>query len=71
MFSVIQRSTYFYSEFYVHLLCDFSVMFDYDEMNCNIFFGVFKRYFEVNFFIICNNHEYDVGINCSVKFVEI
>jgi hypothetical protein len=27
-------------------------------------------YIEVQIMIICNNHEYDVGMNCSVKFVE-
>jgi hypothetical protein len=39
MFSIIQRSTDFYSEFYVHLLREFFVVLDY-EMNCNIVFGV-------------------------------
>jgi hypothetical protein len=34
MFSVIQISTNFYSEFYVQVLCDFSIVLDYDEMNC-------------------------------------
>jgi hypothetical protein len=28
-------------------------------------------YYEVQILVICNNHEYDVGMNCSVKFVEI
>ncbi len=28
-------------------------------------------YFEVQILSICNNYEYDVGMNCSVKFVEI
>jgi hypothetical protein len=27
-------------------------------------------YFEVHILVICNNHESDVGMNCSVKFVE-
>jgi hypothetical protein len=40
MFSVIQRSTYFYSEFYVYLLCEFFVISYYDKMNYNIVFGV-------------------------------
>jgi hypothetical protein len=40
MFSIIQRSTYFYSEFYVHFLCEFSIVSDDDEMNCNLIFGV-------------------------------
>ncbi len=41
MFSVIQRNTYFYNEFYVHLLCEFYVILGYDGMNCNIVYGVF------------------------------
>jgi hypothetical protein len=28
-------------------------------------------YSKVHILIICNNHEYDVGMNGSVKFVEI
>jgi hypothetical protein len=27
-------------------------------------------YFEMQILVICNNHEYDVGMNGSVKFVE-
>jgi len=27
-------------------------------------------YFEVLILVICNNHEYDVGMNGSVKFVK-
>jgi hypothetical protein len=27
-------------------------------------------YYEVQILIICNNHEFDVGMNGSVKFVE-
>jgi hypothetical protein len=45
MFLIIQRSIDFYVEFYVHLLCEFPVMLDYDEMNCNPGFGIF--YFEM------------------------
>jgi hypothetical protein len=45
MFLVIQRSTNFYNESYVHLLCEFSVISNYDEMNCNIVFGVFFNVF--------------------------
>jgi hypothetical protein len=41
---VIQRSIDFYNEFYVHFLCGFFVVLDYDEMNCNIVFGVFRMY---------------------------
>jgi len=45
MFLVIQRSTNFYNEFYVYLLCEFFVVLDYDEMNCNVVFGVFYNAF--------------------------
>ncbi len=41
MFSVIQNSTNLYDELYVHLLCEFFVVLDYDEMNCNLICGVF------------------------------
>jgi hypothetical protein len=27
-------------------------------------------YFEVHIVVICNNHEYDVGMNNNVKLVE-
>ncbi len=27
-------------------------------------------YFEVQILVISNNHEYDIGMNCSVKFDE-
>jgi hypothetical protein len=27
-------------------------------------------YYEVQILVIGNNYEYDVGMNCSVKFVE-
>jgi hypothetical protein len=27
-------------------------------------------YYEVQILVICNNHEFDVGMNDSVKFVE-
>jgi hypothetical protein len=45
MFLVIQRSIDFYNEFYVHMLFDFSTVLNYDEMNCNIVFGVFSNVF--------------------------
>jgi hypothetical protein len=41
MFLVIQRSSYFYNEFYVHLLCGFLVVLNYDEMNYNLVSGIF------------------------------
>jgi hypothetical protein len=70
MFSIIQRITNFYSEFYVHLLCQFSIVLYYDEMNCNLVYGVFKMYSEVQILIICKNHEFDERMNCNVKFVD-
>jgi hypothetical protein len=27
-------------------------------------------YYEVQILATCNNYEYDVGMNCNVKFVE-
>jgi hypothetical protein len=27
-------------------------------------------YYEVKILVICNNHEFDVGMNYNVKFVE-
>jgi hypothetical protein len=45
MFLVIQISIDFYSEFYVHLLCGFFVLLNYDEMNCNLASGIFYNVF--------------------------
>ncbi len=70
MFSVIQKNTDFYNEFYVHLLCEFFLVLDYDEMNCNIIFGVFLQFILKCILVICNNHESNVGMNGNVKFVE-
>ncbi len=70
MFSIIQRSTNFYNEFYVHLLCGFPIMLDYNEMNCNLVSRFFyMMYSEMQILVICNNYEFDVGMNGSVKFV--
>jgi hypothetical protein len=44
---------------------------DYDEMNYNLVYGVFTMYFEVQILVICDNHEFHIGMNGSVKFVEI
>jgi len=41
MFSRIQISINFYNKFYVQFVCEFFVMSDYDEMNCNLASGVF------------------------------
>jgi hypothetical protein len=70
MFSIMQRNTDFYTNFSVHLLFEFFVVLDYDEMNFFFFFGVFIMYFEVHIFSICNNYEFDVTMNYSIKFVE-
>jgi hypothetical protein len=52
-------------------LCEFFVVSDYDELNCNIVSGVFTMYFEVHILVLCNNHESHIGMNGSVKFVEM
>jgi hypothetical protein len=52
------------------LLCEFYVVSKYDEMNCYLVSRVFYNYFEVQILVICNNHEYDVLMNGSVKYVE-
>jgi hypothetical protein len=70
MFLVIEIITNFYSEFYLHLLCEFFIVLNYDEMNYNLISGIFKMYTEVQILVICNYHEFDVGMNGSVKFVE-
>jgi hypothetical protein len=41
----MQRNTNFYSEFYVHLLCECFVVLNYDEMNYNFAFRVFYNVF--------------------------
>ncbi len=40
-------------------------------MNCNIVSGVFIMYSKVQILVICNNRKSNVGMNGSVKFVEI
>jgi len=70
MFLVIQKNTYFYSEIYVHLLCEFSIISYHDEINYNLVSRVFIMYSEVQILAIGNNHEYDVLMNGSVKFIE-
>jgi hypothetical protein len=47
-------------------------MLDYDEMNCNLVFKIFYiMYFEMQILVICNNYEFNVGMNGSVLFVDI
>ncbi len=46
-------------------------MLNYDEMNCNLGSRIFLMYSKVQILVICNNHESDIGMNCSVKFAEI
>jgi hypothetical protein len=70
MFSVIWGSTNFYNELYVHVLCEFFRVLDYDEMKCNIVLEFFTMYSEVQILVICNNHESNVGLNGNVNFVE-
>jgi hypothetical protein len=45
MFSIIQISTNFYIELYVQLLCEFSLVLDYDEMNYDLVSKVFYNVF--------------------------
>jgi hypothetical protein len=50
-------------------LCGFLVVLDYDEMNCNLVFGIsYNVLWSVN--SSCNNHESNIWINHSVKFIE-
>ncbi len=35
-----------------------------------LFLQFFTLYSKVHILAICNNYEYDVGMNCNVKFVE-
>jgi hypothetical protein len=41
MFLITQKSIDFYNEFYVQLLCEFSIVLDYDEMNSTFVSGIF------------------------------
>jgi len=49
------------------LLCEFSIVLEYDEINCNLVFGVLIMYFEMEILVIWNNHEYGVLMNGNVK----
>jgi len=40
-------TTNFYSELYVHPLCEFSIVSNFDEMNYNLVYGVFTIYSEM------------------------
>jgi hypothetical protein len=51
-------------------LCEFFVVLKYDEMNCNIFFGVLKMYYEVQILVIRNNHEYGVLMDGNVNCID-
>jgi hypothetical protein len=45
MLLVTHKNIDFYSEFHVHLLCEFFIVSYYDEMNYNLIFGVFYNVF--------------------------
>ncbi len=45
MFSIVEKNIDFYNEFYVQLLCEFSIMLNYDEMNYTIVFRVIYNVF--------------------------
>jgi hypothetical protein len=64
MFLVIQRNTNFYSEFYVHLLCEFFVMLDYDEMNYNLVYGGF-----VQCIMKCKLWSYAITMNIMLEWI--
>jgi hypothetical protein len=36
----------------------------------NLFLDFFTMYFKMLILVICNNHEFEVGMNGNVKFVE-
>ncbi len=52
------------------LLCEFSIISKYDEMNCSLVFEVFSMYSKVQILVIWNNHEFSVLMNGSVKCVD-
>jgi len=52
------------------LLCEFSVVSKYDEMNYNFVLELFTMYYEVQILVIWNNHESCVLMNGRVKHVE-
>jgi hypothetical protein len=70
MFLAIQKNIDFYNEFYVHFVCEFFIVSNYNEMNCKLFLELFSMYSKMSILVICNNHEFDVVMNGSVKFVE-
>jgi hypothetical protein len=70
MFIVIQISTDFYSEFYVHIVVWIILAWEYDEMKWNLVFGIFYNVFWRKILIIWNNHESNVLMNGNVKNVE-
>jgi hypothetical protein len=41
MFIIIQRSIDFYTEFYVRIVVWIVLLWEYDEMKCNLVFRVF------------------------------
>jgi hypothetical protein len=51
------------------LLCEFSIISEYDEMNFNIVSRIFPMHFEFQILVIWNNHEYGVLMNGSAKCV--
>jgi len=70
MFLEIQKNTDFYNEFYIHFLCEFFVVLNYDETNI-ISRVFFYNVFWMQILVICNNHEFDVKMNGSVNVFDI
>ncbi len=52
------------------LLCEFSIVSEYDEMNCNFVLEFFTMYFKVQILVIWNNHEFGVLMNGIIKCVD-
>jgi hypothetical protein len=67
MFTVIYININFYNEFYVHIVVWIVLVWEYDEMKCNIISRVFfKMYSEVQILVIWNNHEYGVLMDGNI-----
>ncbi len=53
------------------LLCDFFVVWEYDEWVVILFIEFFTMYFEMQILFIWNNHEYGVLMNDNVSVLKI
>jgi len=69
MFITIQINIDFYSEFMFILLCELSIVLEYDEMNYDFFWEFFTMYSEKQI-RVGYNHESIVLMNGSVRYVK-